>query len=62
MNSAFFFLTTLIPVEAFVQNPTALTFVFDIRDVSSLLDAGISKKTPVSMRALSTPAEKVGSC
>ena len=54
MDSAFFFLATLITVEAFVSNPANQTIVFDMRDVSPLLDAGIGKKTPLSKAALNS--------
>jgi hypothetical protein len=51
MNSAFFFLTTLVPIGVFTSNPAKPALVFDVRDVSRSLDAGISKKTPVSKSA-----------
>jgi len=52
MNSVFFCLKILMPVGVKASNSARLEIGFDIKDVSRLLDAGISKKTPVSKSAL----------
>lgn len=48
----FLFLTTLMPVESSISNTVNPALGFDIMPVSLMLDAGISKKTPVSKAAL----------
>ncbi len=47
-------------VEALVSYPAAFENVIDLRDVSPLLDAGINKKTPVSMSTLNCSGSNVG--